>query len=184
MINRIQHSPSFGHLYILTDKNGSNNYMMNASDKQLDAIDQAGKDLKDAEHCHLVVDEDGGRVVETPFANKYFGGTFYIEDEEPDNALLPFVADWAGYSNGNLNTGEKYKGFIMFMNADAARNAYHDIKQTPLGSIERDVKMTKYFDDQVKLKNALADEESRAKAVRQEKAQELMNAYRRPDKEE
>ena len=183
MINRIQHSPSFGHFYILTDSNGSNNYMMNASDKQLDAFAQAGEDLKDAEHCHLVVDEDGGRVVETPFANKYIGGTFLLERQEPDSELLPFRAKWAGY-NGDLEKGREYEFSIKFINADAAREAYHDIKPTSPRSIERDVKMTKYFDDQVKLKNALADEESRAKAVRQEKAQELMNAYRRPDEEE
>ena len=183
-LNSIQQSPSFGQLYILTDADGSNNYMMNTSDKQLDAIAQAGEDLKDTEYCHLVVDENGGRVVETPFANKYVGGTFFIGSQEPDNEFLPFIAKWAGNNSGKLEKGGDYNGSIKFINANAAREAYRDIKQTPLDSIERDVKITKYLNSEIISKKTQAEQESIAIAARRQRAQELMNNYRRPELEE
>ena len=179
-LNSIQQSTSFGKLYI---DNKAENYMMNASDKDLEALTKAKEDLDSAEHCHLVVGENGNRIVETPHANKYFGGSFELDGSEPNDRFLPFNATWAGIESGKLHYGDLYKGTIMFINANAARNAYHDIKQAPLGSIERDVKITKYLNDEVILKKAQAEQDFFDQTQRQKMARQLMDDCRRPDLE-
>lgn len=141
-INSVQQSPNFG--MALRIKPEAGEYINHLKRKELETLIKVREMLKDTKYYHLEIGKNGARTIESPYASRYQGGYFKLE--EPNDEFLGIITKWAGRESSNLKPGDKYKTAIKFADKEAALKAYKDITNTT-NCIEEDAKIVKYFDD-------------------------------------
>ena len=156
-VNSVQQSPNFG--MALRIKPSAVADLKTFTRGEIEKLQKAGEALKDTKYYHLEIGEKGQRTIVSQYANKYDGGSFSVD--EPNDEFLKFRAIWKGRESGDLKPGSEYNGCIKFLDKEAAKSAYTNVKDTH--GIERDVKMIKYLDAR-EVEKAAEEEAKRAEA--------------------
>ena len=133
-------SMNFGALKI---KPEAAEYLKEQSRSSIELITKIGEELKDTKIFNLVIGEKGKRIIESPYANKYYGETFRID--KPHNQFLTGTAKWAGEDIGNaIKEGENYNICIDLLSKDAAIKEYAKLRT--MYGIEKDAEIVKLLD--------------------------------------
>ena len=140
-VNSNVQTPNFG--MALRIKPAAMDSLKSATRSQLENLEKIGEKLKDTKFYHLEIGENGERMVVSPWANRYKGGSFDVI--EPVSGFLCFRAKWEGANLGRIKKGDISTECIKFANTEAAKSAYAAI--TSVSGIERDAKMIKYLDE-------------------------------------
>ena len=118
-------------------------YLKSRSSAELEVIEKVGEKLKDSKIWHLEIGKDGQRILTSPYANKYLGGSFHVR--KPNDQFLQMRPIWMGESVGAVNMGDEYTTCIDMLSRENAMAAYKKLQN--LSGIEHDAEMVKLLDE-------------------------------------
>ena len=147
--------------------------LKNKSMAELEVIEKIGEKLKDTKIWNLEIGKNGQRVLTSPYANKYLGGSFHIR--KPHDQFIQIRPIWMGESIGAVNPGDEYPTCINMLNKENALAAYNKLEK--LSNIEKDAEIVLLLDEAAIRKSekdakALAD-----KKTAEAKANDLLNKF-------
>ena len=159
--NNYQQSPNFGMAMIL--EKSARPALEEGGMKMVEALKQAQGLVGKTKKVDLIIGEGAVPTITTPFANKY---TKYFEAslnrQYPE--FLNIKTIWAGYSSGNLKTGDSFQECIKLANTNAAQRAYTDLA-TEQNTIVKAAKLAKILDDKYIAEEALENAQKAEKAT-------------------
>lgn len=161
-VNNNVQSPNFG--MALRIKPGAVAGLKTKSRETINEIQRIAEELKDTQFYHLVLGENGERIIVSPYANKYVGGTLKLD--KLDDNFIAVKMNWAGMDVSGVKYGEPYGVAIRFADTEAAKKAYGELLKT--SGIKSDAMVVRYLDDAEKIRQA---EEAARQKERSEIAQ-------------
>lgn len=141
-VDTIHQSTNFG--MALRINTNAQKALENASLETIQALQNAGKELKDTKFCDLEIGENLTPRIDSVYANSYVPPFTPIK---PDNNILLVETQWDGTELKGLAKGAIYHTSVKFENKEAALEAYNNIKSAHT-NIEKATLLTKMIDNE------------------------------------